>query len=199
MASSPEEAIALTVRFAGAVPAASARQPCARRKTRRGVFGTAPCASACEAPTCPRVLHEEKSHCPADLDDRPISAQTRLRHRAGRNASRAWRRGAAAVAFLYRNSIHPADRFNLPAQKLVEDQSADRSVRYPRNATMMHAPRDSPPGYAEKVDDPHSRAAVALALASISLIRTAGDSPVHAGDPGGAGCAWAVRGFTQLP
>ena len=67
----------------------------------------------------PRVLHKAKTDCPFDMDAALyFSERDRVTGRKRKPRMATWRR--RLFAFLYRNSIHPADLFNLPAQNFVQ-------------------------------------------------------------------------------
>ena len=118
MASLPEEAIALTVRFA-ARPRLRPGTHVHGEKLGEGFWHLTVRFGFMEVPDLPRVLHQEKRHCPADLDGATyFSERDYVTGRKRKPRMAAWRR--LLFAFLYRNSIHPADRFNLPVQKFVQ-------------------------------------------------------------------------------
>jgi KUP system potassium uptake protein len=72
-----------------------------------------------EVPDVPRALHQEKSKCPVDLDNAIyFSERDRVVTRKQKPRLAAWRRHL--FSFLYRNSIHPADRFNFPPEHFVQ-------------------------------------------------------------------------------
>jgi KUP system potassium uptake protein len=72
-----------------------------------------------EVPNIPKVLHIVKAQCPLDLDDAIyFSERDRVVRRKTKPRFAGWRR--RVFAFLYRNSIHPADRFNFPAGNFVQ-------------------------------------------------------------------------------
>jgi KUP system potassium uptake protein len=72
-----------------------------------------------ETPDVAKGLHRKKSDCPVNLDnaiyfnehDYPVRRKQKPRLPG-------WQR--RLFAFLYRNSIHPADRFNIPADNFVQ-------------------------------------------------------------------------------
>jgi KUP system potassium uptake protein len=118
MASLPEEAIALTVHFA-ARPRMRPGTHVRGEKLGNGFWHLNVRFGFMEVPDVPRVLHQEKAHCPADLDNATyFSERDHVTGRTRKPRMAAWRR--RLFAFLYRNSIHPADRFNLPAQNFVQ-------------------------------------------------------------------------------
>jgi KUP system potassium uptake protein len=118
MGSLPEEAIALTVRFA-ARPRVQSGSHVRGEKLGVGFWHLNVRFGFMEVPDLPRVLHQEKSHCPADLDNATyFSERDYVTGRKRKPRMAAWRR--RLFAFLYRNSVHPADRFNLPAQNFVQ-------------------------------------------------------------------------------
>lgn len=71
-----------------------------------------------EVPDIPKALHSAKDECPLDLDDAIyFSEHDRVVRRKTKPRLVSWRR--KLFSFLYRNSIHPADRFNLPIRNFV--------------------------------------------------------------------------------
>ena len=118
MASLPEEAIALTVGFA-ARPRVRPGGHVRGEKLGEGFWHLNVRFGFMEVPDLPRVLHQEKSRCPADLDNATyFSERDFVTGRKRKPRMAAWRR--RLFAFLYRNAIHPADRFNLPPQNFVQ-------------------------------------------------------------------------------
>jgi KUP system potassium uptake protein len=114
----PEEAIALTVRFA-ARPRLRPGTHVRGEKLGEGFWHLNVRFGFMEVPDVPRVLHQEKSMCPADLDNATyFSEHDHVTGRKRKPRMAGWRR--RLFAFLYRNSLHPADFFNLPAQKFVQ-------------------------------------------------------------------------------
>jgi KUP system potassium uptake protein len=72
-----------------------------------------------EVPNVAKALHLEKSKCPIDPDDAIyFSEHDSVVARKGKPRLAAWRR--RLFSFLSRNSIHPADRFNIPAENFVQ-------------------------------------------------------------------------------
>jgi KUP system potassium uptake protein len=72
-----------------------------------------------ETPDVCRALSREKSKCPIDSENAIyFSERDRVVARKQKPRLGAWRR--RLFSFLYRNSIHPADRFNFPPQHFVE-------------------------------------------------------------------------------
>jgi KUP system potassium uptake protein len=72
-----------------------------------------------EIPNVAKALHLEKSKCPIDPDNAIyFSERDNVVARKGKPRLAAWRR--RLFSFLSRNSIHPADRFNIPAENFVE-------------------------------------------------------------------------------
>ena len=118
MGSLPEEAVALTVRFA-ARPRVRAGAHVRSEKLGEGFWHLTVRFGFMEVPDLPRVLHQEKSKCLLDLDHAIyFSEHDHVTGRKRKPRMRAWRR--RLFAFLYRNSIHPADLFHLPAQNFVQ-------------------------------------------------------------------------------
>jgi KUP system potassium uptake protein len=72
-----------------------------------------------EVPDIARALHSDKAHCPVDLDNAIYFSERDYVVRRNRKPRMpAWRRWI--FSFFYRNSIHLADRFNIPAQNFVQ-------------------------------------------------------------------------------
>jgi KUP system potassium uptake protein len=118
MAALPEEAIALTVRFA-ARPRVRPGGHVRGEKLGEGFWHLNVRFGFMEVPDLPRVLHQEKSRCPANLDNAIyFSERDHVTGRKRKPRMTAWRR--RLFGFLYRNAIHPADRFNLPPQNFVQ-------------------------------------------------------------------------------
>ena len=118
MGSLPEDTIALTVRFAPR-PRLRPGTHVRGEKLGEGFWHLTVRFGFMEVPDLPRVLHQEKAKCPADLDNATyFSEHDRVTGRKRKPRMAAWRR--KLFSFLYRNSIHPADRFNLPAQNFVQ-------------------------------------------------------------------------------
>lgn len=118
MAALPEESIALTVRFAPR-PRLRPGSHVRAEKLGEGLWHLTVRFGFMEVPDLPRVLHQEKSHCPADLDNAIyFSEHDYVTGRKRKPRMAAWRR--RLFAFLYRNAVHPADRFNLPPQNFVQ-------------------------------------------------------------------------------
>ncbi len=118
LSSLPEEAIALTVRF---VPRPRVRPGDHVRAEQlgQGFWHLTVRFGFVEVPDVPRVLHQEKLHCPADLDNAIyFSERDHVTGRKRKPRMAAWRR--RLFAFLHRNAVHPADRFNLPPQNFVQ-------------------------------------------------------------------------------
>jgi KUP system potassium uptake protein len=72
-----------------------------------------------ETPDITKALQREKSKCPINLDDALYFSERD--HVVGRKQKphlSAWRR--QLFSFLYRNSIHPADRFNFPSEHFIQ-------------------------------------------------------------------------------
>jgi KUP system potassium uptake protein len=72
-----------------------------------------------ETPDVSGALNREKSKCPIDPENAIyFSERDRVVARKQKPRLAAWRR--RLFSFFYRNSIHPADRFNFPAEQFVE-------------------------------------------------------------------------------
>jgi KUP system potassium uptake protein len=113
-----EEAIALSVHFT-----IRPRVPAHRRlhfeKLGEGFWHVTVRFGFIEVPDIAKALHREKSECPVNLDNAIyFSERDRVVGRKHEPRLSAWRR--KLFAFLYRNSINPADRFNIPAENFVQ-------------------------------------------------------------------------------
>ena len=118
MRSLPEEIIALTVRFTPR-PRMPSGSHLRVEMLSRGFWHLDVRLGFMEVPDLPRVLHQEKAKCPADLDNAIyFSERDRVTGRKRKPRMYPWRR--RLFGFLYRNSVHPADLFNLPAQNFVQ-------------------------------------------------------------------------------
>jgi KUP system potassium uptake protein len=117
MGSLYEEAIALTVHFA----ARPRLRPGNRVRSERlgeGFWHVSIRFGFMEVPDVAKALHQEKSMCPVDLDKAIyFSEHDDVVARRRRPGLPAWRRHL--FSFLYRNSVHPADRFHIPAANFV--------------------------------------------------------------------------------
>jgi KUP system potassium uptake protein len=72
-----------------------------------------------EIPDIPKLLHKAKDRCPIDLDDALyIVEHDCVVGRKTRPRMAVWRRHL--FSFLFNNSAHSADRFNLPASQFVQ-------------------------------------------------------------------------------
>jgi KUP system potassium uptake protein len=118
LGSLPEEAIALTVHFT-ARPRVRSGAHVRGERLGEGFWHLTVRFGFMEIPDVPKMLHREKSKCPADLDNAVyFSERDRVTARKRKPRMSGWRR--RLFGFLYRNSVHPADRFNLPAQNFVQ-------------------------------------------------------------------------------
>ncbi len=118
MGSLYEEAAALTVRF---VPRPRVR-PGHRLHVERlgeGFWHVSVRFGFMETPDVYRALCQDKARCPIDPDGALyFSERDRVAGRKQKPRMAAWRR--LLFAFLYRNSIHPADRFNFPSGQFIQ-------------------------------------------------------------------------------
>jgi KUP system potassium uptake protein len=72
-----------------------------------------------EIPDVAKALHLEKTKCPIDPEDAIYFSERDYVVARKQNPRLAtWRRGL--FSFLYLNSVHPADRFNIPAGNFVQ-------------------------------------------------------------------------------
>lgn len=113
-----EDVVALTVHFVN-VPRVDHNRRIRTTRLGEGFWHLTVRFGFVEVPNIPRVLHDAKEDCPFVLDDAIyFSERDRVTRRKARPRLAAWRRHL--FAFLYRNSIHPADRFNLPASNFIQ-------------------------------------------------------------------------------
>src|SRR6202012_4510835 len=106
-----EEAIALTVGFSSR-PRVGANNRIHFEKLGEGFWHLSVRFGFVEVPDVARVLHQEKSRCPMDLDNAIyFSEHDHVVTRRQKPRMSGWRR--RLFSFLYRNSLHPADRFNI--------------------------------------------------------------------------------------
>jgi len=114
-----QEVVALTVRFSSNRPRIRPEHRIAMRHLGPGFWHMTLSFGFIEVPDVPRTLHVGKAHCPFNMDDALyFSERDRIERRRTRPRMAAWRR--ILFSFLYRNSIHPADRFKLPAENFVQ-------------------------------------------------------------------------------
>jgi KUP system potassium uptake protein len=113
------EVVGLTVRFSPNRPRIEPKQRIAMRQLGPGFWHLTLSFGFIEKPDVPRALHAAKTDCPFDIDGALyFSERDRIERRRTKPRMVAWRR--LLFSFLYRNSIHPADRFNLPADNFVQ-------------------------------------------------------------------------------
>ena len=113
-----EEAIALTVQFTNR-PRVRASNRLRVERLGEGFWHVTVRFGFVEVPNVARALHQEKAKCPVDLDNAIyFSERDRVAARKQKPRLAAWRRHL--FSFLYRNSIHPADRFSFPAENFVQ-------------------------------------------------------------------------------
>jgi KUP system potassium uptake protein len=113
-----QEAIALTVRFTDR-PRVGTKNRLEFKKLGEGFWHLTVRFGFVEVPDVARALHQAKSQCPADLDNAIyFSEHDHVVARKQKPRFSGWRR--QLFSFLYRNSIHPADRFNFPPQNFVQ-------------------------------------------------------------------------------
>jgi KUP system potassium uptake protein len=118
MGSLYEEAIALTVQFS-ARPHVSASSRLRVEPLGQGFWQVTVRFGFMETPDVAQALQREKSKCPINLDDALyFSERDHVVGRKQKPRLPAWRR--ELFSFLYRNSIHPADRFNFPSEHFVQ-------------------------------------------------------------------------------
>ena len=113
------QVVALTVRFSASRPRLAEEQRVAIRHLGPGFWHLTLSFGFIEVPDVPRVLHKAKTDCPFDMDAALyFSERDRIERRRTKPRMAAWRR--ILFSFLYRNSVHPSDRFNLPAANFVQ-------------------------------------------------------------------------------
>jgi KUP system potassium uptake protein len=113
-----EETVALTVEFS-IRPRIGAHRRLHSERLAEGFWHITVRFGFVEVPDLARVLHLEKSKCPIDPDNATyFSERDYVVARKQKPRLQGWRR--RLFSFLYRNSIHPADRFNIPADNFVQ-------------------------------------------------------------------------------
>ena len=118
MGSLYQEAIALTVRFT-IRPRVRPHNRLQVERLGEGFWHVTVRFGFIEIPDVAKALHQEKSKCPINPDDSIyFSERDFVVARKQKPRLSAWRRHL--FSFLYRNSIHPADRFNFPAKDFVQ-------------------------------------------------------------------------------
>jgi len=113
-----KEVIALTVRFVDRPRIEPDRRVMVERLA-EGLWHLTVRFGFVEIPNVPKTLHNAKPQCPFDADGSLFFSEWDTivaRRRKPRMA--AWRR--RLFAFLYRNSIHPADLFGFPPKNFVQ-------------------------------------------------------------------------------
>jgi KUP system potassium uptake protein len=118
MGSLYEHAVALTVQFTDR-PRINPENRIRIERLGEGFWHITVRVGFVEVPDVAKVLHQEKSSCPIDLDNAIyFSERDYVVARTQKPRLAAWRR--QLFSFLYRNSVHPADRFNIPAQNFIQ-------------------------------------------------------------------------------
>lgn len=118
MGALPEHSAALTVRFT-ARPRVRVGRRVRIERLGEGFWHITVRFGFMDVPDVPRALRLEQSKCPMDMDSAIyFSERDHVTARKRKPHMPAWRRHL--FSFLYRNSIHPADRFNLPSQHFVQ-------------------------------------------------------------------------------
>ena len=114
-----KQVVALTVCFSQSRPRTDPQQRIAIRHLGPGFWHLTITFGFVDVPDVPRALHIAKTKCPFDMDDALyFSERDRIERRRVKPRMADWRR--IIFSFLYRNSLHPADRFNLPASNFVQ-------------------------------------------------------------------------------
>ena len=113
-----EEAIALSVHFSNR-PRVRPDSRLSSERLAEGFWHVTVRFGFVEIPDVAKALHKDKSKCPVDLDNAIyFSERDFVVARKQQPRLSAWRR--RLFSFLYRNAIHPSDRFNIPAQNFVQ-------------------------------------------------------------------------------
>ena len=113
-----EHAVALTVSFSGR-PRVDPDKRINFEKLGEGFWHVTLYFGFMDTPDVAKALHRDKSRCPIDLDNAIyFSERDYVVPRTRKPRLSAWRR--AVFSFLYRNSIHLADRFNIPASNFIQ-------------------------------------------------------------------------------
>ena len=114
-----EQVVALTVCFSQSRPRIAPQQRIALRELGPGFWHLTITFGFMDVPDVPRALNAAETKCPFDMDEALyFSERDRIEPRRLKPRLAEWRR--RIFAFLYRNSLHPADHFNLPASKFVQ-------------------------------------------------------------------------------
>ena len=114
-----KQMVALTVRFSQSRPRTEPEKRIVVQQLGPGFWHITVTFGFIEVPDVPRALHVAKTKVPFDMDGALyFSERDRIERRRTKPRMTSWRR--ILFAFLYRNSIHPADRFNLPATNFVQ-------------------------------------------------------------------------------
>ena len=113
------DVVALTVRFSVNRPRVRPEDRVTLRHLGPGFWHLTLSFGFIEVPDVPGTLHKAKTDCPFDLDAALyFSERDRIERRRYKPRMAEWRR--ILFSFLYRNSVHPSDRFNLPAANFVQ-------------------------------------------------------------------------------
>ena len=113
-----EETVALTVQFT-ATPRVRAKSRLHVEPLGQGFWRVTVRFGFMENPDVSRALDRDKAKCPIKTDDAIyFSERDYVVARKHKPRLAAWRR--RLFSFLYRNSIHPADRFNFPSGQFVQ-------------------------------------------------------------------------------
>jgi KUP system potassium uptake protein len=113
-----EEAIALTVRFTSR-PRVRPSNRLHVERLGEGFWHVTVRFGFIEVPNVAKALQQDKSKCPIDAQSAIyFSEHDHVVQRKQKPRLSSWRR--RLFAFLNRNSIHPADRFSIPAENFVQ-------------------------------------------------------------------------------
>ena len=114
-----KQVVALTVRFSQSRPRIEPEKRVAIRLLGPGFWHLTITFGFIEVPDVPRALHVAETTGPFDMEDALyFGERDRIERRRTKPRMASWRR--VLFSFLYRNSIHPADHFNLPAANFVQ-------------------------------------------------------------------------------
>ncbi len=118
MGSLYEQTVALTVSFSGR-PRVSPVDRIKFEKLGEGFWHGTLRFGFIDTPDVAKALHRDKDQCPVNLDNAIyFSERDYVVQRKHKPRLPAWRR--LLFSFLYRNSVHLADRFNIPTQNFVQ-------------------------------------------------------------------------------
>jgi KUP system potassium uptake protein len=118
MGSLYEQTVALTVNFSSR-PRVNPADRIKFEKLGEGFWHVTLRFGFIDTPDVAKALHRDKEQCPINLDNAIyFSERDYVVQRKRKPRLTAWRR--LLFSFLYRNSVHLADRFNIPPQNFVQ-------------------------------------------------------------------------------